>query len=221
MRVYELEHNGMAWVYNQAYGLPITGGVKVPLVAQAVYSDFYGRDFVKTLQKNWAAYADNILALANRELNQGASYSQIAKGIVDLSNRSYADSLRVAATESHRIQTMAFEDSLGLLDEAGADYGKAWSAAIDDRTRQDHVDMDGVEAADDGIFTLPDGSTGPGPGLTGSAAQDINCRCSAVAIIAGQRPTERRIRGEGIVPFETFSERLESVKVSEIKPYRP
>jgi len=221
MRVYELEHNGMAWVYNQAYGLPITGGVKVPLVAQAVYSDFSGRSFIGTLQKNWAAYADDIIALAHRELNQGASYSQIAREIVSLTDRSYSSSLRVAATETHRIQTMAFEDSLGLLDDVGADYGKMWVASLDSKTREDHQSMDGVEADGDGIFTLPDGSAGPGPGLTGEASQDINCRCTAVAIINGQKPTERRIRGEGIVPYKTYAEKFGNVTITELRKYKP
>jgi hypothetical protein len=207
-RVYELEYNGAAWVYNQGYGLPITGGVKVPLIASAVYSDFYGRSFEATLRKNWALYADDILAGITRELNLGHSYTQMARAIQARTDRAYSDSLRVAATEAHRIQSMAHEDSLGLLDELDVSYQKIWLATIDQTTRQDHQDMDGEPADDDGIFTLPDGATGPGPGLIGEPQHDINCRCVAITAINGERPTERLIRGEGIVPFETYTERL-------------
>jgi hypothetical protein len=69
--------------------------------------------------------------------------------------------------------------------------------------------MDGEPADEDGIFTLPDDSTGPAPGLiNGPAGQNINCRCSYFKEIDGIKPTERRIRGEGIVPYETFTQRL-------------
>jgi hypothetical protein len=209
-RVYELQYTGDAWVYQQGYGLPITGGVKVPLVAKAVYSDFYGRSFEDTLRKNWALYADDILAGITRELNQGHSYTQMAKVIQARTDRSYADSLRVSATEAHRIQAMASVDTDALLDELEIPYRKIWLATIDQTTRQDHIDMDGEPADEDGIFTLPDDSTGPAPGLiNGPAGQNINCRCSYFKEIDGIKPTERRIRGEGIVPYETFTQRLE------------
>lgn len=208
-RVYELQYNGMAWVYQQGYGLPITGGVKVPLVAQAVYSDFYGRAFDATLRKNWALYADDIMAAVTRELRQGHSYTQLAKVIQDRTDRSYSDSLRVAQTEAARIQAMAREDTLGLLDEAGVEYKKYWISTIDSATREDHQQMDGEFADANGIFHLPSGASGPEPTLTGSPGDDINCRCTSGTTIDGQRPEERRIRGEGIVPYETYAQRLE------------
>jgi hypothetical protein len=211
-RVYELQYTGDAWVYQQGYGLPITGGVKVPLVAKAVYSDFYGRSFEDTLRKNWALYADDILAGITRELNQGHSYTQMAKVIQARTDRSYADSLRVSATEAHRIQAMASVDTDALLDELEIPFRKIWVATVDNVTRDDHAQMDGEEADEDGaegIFTLPDGARGLAPGLTGTPQNDIRCRCDYVKSIAGIKPTERRIRGEGIVPYETFTQRLE------------
>ena len=207
-RVYELQYNGYAWVYNQGYGLPVTSGVKVPLVAQAVYSDFYGNRFDALLRKHWERYADDILSTVRRDLNQGKSYFQLAKDIQKTTDQQYNRVLTVARTEAHRIQSMSYVDSLGLLDEVGAEYGQMWVATIDDKTRDDHREMDGQMADKNGIFHLPSGASGPAPGLTGNAADDINDRCTAVVIIDGQKPTERRIRGEGIVPFETFSQRL-------------
>lgn len=209
-RIYQLEHNGMAWVYNQGYGLPITGGVKVPLIAQAVYSDFYGMSFDDRLKKNWDAYFDDIMGSVKRGLNQGYSYFQLGENIRSITDSSYGKALRIARTEAGRMQSMAYQDSLGLLDEVGAEYRKMWIATIDDATRRDHQEMDGKEADNRGIFHLPNGATGPAPRLTGDAASDINCRCSAIAIINGEKPTERRVRGEGIVPFETYSDRLRS-----------
>jgi len=208
-RVYELEYNGMAWVYNQGYGLPITGGARVPLIAAAVYSDYSGNTFGETLKKNWAVFTDDILSTVARDLNQGKSYYQAAKDLQALTDSNYARALRVARTEAHRIQTSAYLDGLALLDEVGSSYTKMWVSSIDSATRDAHQTLDGKEADNRGMFTSPVGGRGPAPGQMNNAADDINCRCSAVTLINGERPTERRIRGEGIVPFESYAERLD------------
>lgn len=212
VKIYETGYDGYAWAYSQGYGLPITGGAKVKLVAQAVYSDFYGASFDKTIKKNLANWPDDIISMVTRELNQGSGYGKIAAKIVDSTNKEYWKALRVARTEGGRIGSKASLDSLALLDEVGAEYGKMWVHKIEGASksytpREDHIDMDGVEADDKGIFHLPSGATGPAPRMTGNPADDINCSCTEVTIINGEKPTERRIKGEGLVPFETYRER--------------
>lgn len=208
VKIYATQYDGYAWAYSQGYALPITGGAKVKLVADALYSDFSGMAFDERVKKNLGVYADDILGTVTRGLNQGSSYQKIAKELAQSVDRQYKSALVVARTEGGRIQSKAYLDSLALLDEVGAEYGKVWDATIDDKTRADHQQMDGKMADSDGVFHLPDGSTGPAPRMTGSARNDIQCRCAAVTIINGQKPTERRIRGEGIVPYETYTERL-------------
>jgi hypothetical protein len=205
--IYELEYNGYAWVYREGYGLPVTGGAKIKLLASTLYSDLYGQPFPDLIKKNWAIFYDDIMGAVNRGLNQGLSYTKIARTIQDATDAAYKDALRLASTEAHRIQAMSYLDGLGLLDEVGSSYDKIWLSTIDDKTRQSHIEMDGEYADDNGIFHLAGGS-GPAPGMIGVAAEDINCRCRAVTSINGERPTERRIRGEGIVPFETYRDRL-------------
>jgi hypothetical protein len=209
VNIYATQYDGYAWAYSQGYALPITGGAKVKLVADALYSDFSGMAFDERVKKNLGVYADDILGTVTRGLNQGYSYQKIAKELAQSVDRQYKSALTVARTEGGRIQSRAYLDSLALLDEVGAEYGKMWDATIDDKTRAMHQQMDGVMADKDGIFHLPDGATCPAPHYTGVAKHDINERCVAVTIINGQKPTERRIRGEGIVPYETYTERLE------------
>lgn len=209
VKLYTTQYNGYAWAYSQGYALPITGGAKVKLVADALYSDFSGMVFDERIKKNLGVYADDILGVVTRGLNQGSSYQRIAKELEDTVNRQYKSALTVARTEGGRIQSKAYLDSLALLDEVGAEYGKMWDATIDDKTRAMHQQMDGVMADKDGVFHLPDGATCPAPHYTGVARHDINERCVALTIINGQKPTERRIRGEGIQPYETYTERLE------------
>lgn len=209
VKLYATQYDGYAWVYSQGYALPITGGAKVKLVAEALYSDFYGAAFDRTVRKNLGLFAEDILATVTRGLNQGNAYSKIAKALTEVTDRSYANALRVARTEAGRIQSQAYLDGLALLDEVGAEYGEMWMSTIDSSTRADHITMDGEEADENGIFHLPGGATGPAPRMTGVAKQDIACRCTAVTIINGEKPKERRVRGEGIVPYETYRERLD------------
>lgn len=178
--IYQLAFEGYAWVYNKGYGLPMTGGAKVKLVGEALYSDFYGNAFPDLLKKNWSTYYDDIMGAVNRGLNQGIGYKKIAKQVQELANTNYKKALRIAATEGHRIQTQAYLDNTTVLERTGVPFKKRWSAASDSRTRPDHVSMNRKYADKKGIFHLPDGSTGPAPGHTGSAKQDIACRCVAV-----------------------------------------
>lgn len=202
--IYDLSYNGSAWVYNQGYGLPITGGVKVRLIAETLYSDFYGATFKQTLKKNWAKFIEDINNQITRDLNQGKAYSVTAKNLSDLTNKQYKSTLRVANTEGHRIQSMAHQDSLKLLDQVGAEYEKIWrSILVGDERREDHLQMDGETADKDGVFHLPSGASGPGPGLTGNASDDINCKCYDIVVINGEAPSERRINGQ-VVPYDDY-----------------
>lgn len=64
---------------------------------------------------------------------------------------------------------------------------KHWLAALDDRTRDSHVEahqrysQDGIPLEDD--FQVGGGS-GPGPGQIGLAEEDCNCRCTLTAELA-------------------------------------
>lgn len=209
IKLYETGYDGYAWAYSQGYGLPITGGAKVKLVAAALYSDFYGASFDKTVKKNLAAWPDDIISMITRELNQGKGFGSIAAKIAESTDKEYWRALRVAKTEGGRIASQASLDSLALLDEVGAEYGKIWVHKIEGGSksyepRELHLDMDGREADKDGNFTLPDGARGPAPRMIGQAKHDINCACYEIAIINGERPTERRVKGEGLIPYETY-----------------
>jgi hypothetical protein len=48
------------------------------------------------------------------------------------------------------------------------------------------------------------GNKTAGPLRSGVAAEDINCRCRVRGQIEGYEPKVRRIRDEGVVPYETY-----------------
>jgi hypothetical protein len=43
-------------------------------------------------------------------------------------------------------------------DNLGMTIKKVWISTLDDKTRDDHTEMDGQEADADGMFTFPDGT---------------------------------------------------------------
>jgi uncharacterized protein with gpF-like domain len=55
---------------------------------------------------------------------------------------------------------------------------RLWVSMRDERVRDSHREMDGKFEDDDGLFTLPNGLRGEGPGLFDDPSESINCRCT-------------------------------------------
>jgi uncharacterized protein with gpF-like domain len=70
------------------------------------------------------------------------------------------------------------------MEEAGIQPGEAkkiWSATGDDRTRDDHMEMDGQEVGVDEAFETPGGDflMFPGDSSLGAPPEQVaNCRCA-------------------------------------------
>ena len=81
-----------------------------------------------------------------------------------------------------RTETVASYNMGGLLTveqmaaDTGMDMEKEWVSSLDDRVREDHEDAHGQTVALDEDFDVG-GCSGPAPGETGCADQDVNCRC--------------------------------------------
>ena len=134
-------------------------------------------------------------------LIQGTSYGKIAREIKDVLGTSLKRAMLIARTEASRAAT---QGQLALYEEAesdGIEMTRIWSAALDDRTRDAHGEMDGKHADKDGLFHYEgsdpafSGMTTEGPGLWGDAAMDINCRCRVYAEVAGYPTKYRRVNG--------------------------
>lgn len=117
-------------------------------------------------------------------LIQGEGYGKISKRIVDKTGINAGKVIRIVRTEGHRVQSagslLAYDKTLSAADRLGLKTTKVWIATLDNRTRDSHQKMDGVEANDKGLFTLPSGVTAEAPGLSGVAEEDINCRCTTM-----------------------------------------
>ena len=164
-------------LYNmQGQGIPLAFPVDPVQVAQAIQTETklsealysaLGKD-IKTLQKN-------IASEISRGLVTGAMYSEIARNVASQARIPLNNAMRITRTEAHRIQTKAGMDACEKAKSRGADVVKQWDSALDKRTRDSHVRLDGeIRELDkpfsNGLMYAGDPS--------GRAEEVINCRCA-------------------------------------------
>lgn len=90
-----------------------------------------------------------------------------------------------------------------------------WVSTLDTRTRIGHKKLDGKVVERDGVFKSIYGGVGKAPGHMHTAKDDINCRCSIIFIVNGQKPEVRRSRIAGknvVIPYTTYEEWKEQLK---------
>lgn len=116
----------------------------------------------------------------SRGISQAYSYEQMATLIKRASGNSYANSVRIARTEGHRISNEATYNAQVKAKKKGAQIVKQWDATLDGKTRPNHQFLDGQIVDIDKPFKNADGDEAMYPGGFGIASEDINCRCCVV-----------------------------------------
>lgn len=169
------------------------GKLNPKVIARAIENPLDRVGFLQRNRDNQARLARQLKEQLTQGLIQGESYQQTARRIKERMDVGAENVLRIARTENHRCQIQGQLDSYEQAEAAGVEMVRVWVATLDDRTRDDHQQMDGVEANDDNLFPSPVGLI-EGPGLSGDPAFDINCRCTVRGEIRGYEPEVRRAR---------------------------
>jgi SPP1 gp7 family putative phage head morphogenesis protein len=146
-----------------------------------------GKNASMRLAEYSSAYYSELSELISNSMVSGKSYLDIAKEIKDKTNMSLNDSLRIARTEGHFAMNQAKVDVLNEAVDAGLQIKKRWIAAHDDRTRENHAHMDGIEVDIDENFNV-NGDYMSAPGLGSDPAENINCRCTFIEVVKGFEP---------------------------------
>ena len=128
----------------------------------------------------------DVEAAITRGLANGDGYRVTAKAIQDRFTKGFNDALRVVRTESTRNRSEGMDAAFESMTKAGLPARKAWISAQDERTRTfdqggfDHAILNGLLSDADGYFEINQGPVGKirGPGESGIAGFDINCRCA-------------------------------------------
>jgi len=170
----------------------------------------------------WPNRTKDVIHTMNRQIRdeiangliQGHGYAKISKAVKERMDIAATKSLVIVRTEAHRVQVKArldaFERVQGAADELGVEIQNVWRSTLDSRTRPSHQYMDGQVADKDGFFTLA-GIKVTGPGQTGLASEDCNCRCGVVTEFKGEEPRQRSARDpktgkSKLIPFQDYEE---------------
>ena len=117
---------------------------------------------------------------------KGESIPKIAKRLKSVSEGYLGDTIRIARTETTRVEGSARQAVGDEGKRLGFKMMKRWVATADDRTRPDHAAADGQEVPNDEPFEVG-GELMMYPGdisLGASAWNVIQCRCTMVNFIS-------------------------------------
>lgn len=110
-------------------------------------------------------------------IERGESYSEVAKRIQTTFDVDEARAKTIARNETARVKSVSEKETMDSIRREGVKMTKTWNNVLDERSRSDHADMDGVTIPYDEEFKLPGGASAELPRLSGEGAHDINCRC--------------------------------------------
>lgn len=167
----------------------IRQSILMPVDGMTLSDRLYGRDLPKL--------KSNIKQNITLGLIQGLGYAEIARNISNSTQESMKSTMRIVRTESGRITSMATQQGQEESKDMGIKIEKRWDSTHDDRTREDHQELDGQTVDVDKPFKIGVYEAMQ-PRLFGVAKEDINCRCTTVSVIEGFAPEFKRdnITGE-------------------------
>lgn len=123
---------------------------------------------------------DSVRAILSEAEEAGESVGRIADDIADLFDDARGPrSFMIARTESTRAGNFGIHEGMR---QSGVER-KQWLSTRDGRERETHAAMDRQVTPMTGRFRSPNGGTAEYPGGFGIAAEDINCRCTVLAVI--------------------------------------
>lgn len=160
----------------QGQGVPLCFPLDQEAMVRAVQLDSkISGGLYSRLGEDVALLKKKITAQVSRGISTGISFQQVAQQLAGYTNIGYNNAVRIARTEGHRIQVQSTMDACEKAKDKGADVVKQWDAALDARTRESHVAVDGEIRELDEKFS--NGLMFPGDSA-GGAAEVVNCRCA-------------------------------------------
>lgn len=204
-------YNSTWYVLENANGISLDLALIDPNYIKALVDNpVAGATLSTRLYKHRADLAKQTTDSIGRGLLMGYGYGKIAKEISNATEASYRRAVTIARTEGGRVRSIATQKGYESATSHGVNMKKRWLATLDAKTRIDHGELDGQTVPVGGLFTV-NGVSAPGPRLFGVAYEDINCRCTTIAIVEGIAPETRldNITKED-VEWQTYSEWLKN-----------
>ncbi len=142
-------------------------------------------------------------------LIKGEGFRKTARKIRDVMGTDINNARRIARTEGHRNMMQGNYASTQAAKQKGVEIKRQIVAVLDNRTRPQSAQVDGLVENEQGYFEYPGGVQVRIPGNSGVPGWDINDREAVINIAEGVEPTTRRARnpvtGEtDIINFSDF-----------------
>lgn len=123
----------------------------------------------------------NIQRAMTQSIVQGENIKAMTDRIQTALGQNANNAMRIARTENTRVSNKARLDVFEQAQDKGIKLEKLWISAIDTRTRDHHLEMDGETRPMDKPFS--NGLMYPGDQTGGDASETINCRCAMGTIL--------------------------------------
>lgn len=178
----------------------------------------YNREILKELAiKNDSKYfkiaIDNILDKSRiyKELKRnfvqaialGETPEQIAKRVKRVTGKNLNSSMRIARTETTRLENKGRYDMYKKAESLGIKTKKKWISTIDSRTRHSHLHLQGETVGLDEKFS--NGLLRPAD-KGGRPEEVVNCRCTIVSVIQGVEPSANLKKLDEDIKKKTYKE---------------
>lgn len=167
--------------------LPLWMQLEITDQLEETFSQPYWSDIPVTTQQNLATYFGNSLI-------DGLSIEQMAKGMLEhFTGYDKMRAKRIARTETgnalNGARNAAYERMKAELPEDVSQHiNKSWLSVLGNTTRDDHANLDGEMADEDGMFVLG-GVSIPWPGHWSLPPENrINCQCSLLTEMGAGAP---------------------------------
>jgi len=155
--------------------------------------------------KDLSAIQSDLRRQLTIEILKGGTIKDIADKIDKVTDKNNFGSIRIARTESNRIENSGRLKAFKHGEDKGLKLKKKWISTIDKRTRASHRALQGEIVGLDELFS--NGLRYPGDPY-GSASDVINCRCTHVVEFIGIK--------KGITELE-LDEKLKNMSYQEWK----
>lgn len=210
--------------YRNSYWIDKKANLATPiftLLAAKILKDiiFNPKDNIRWTERNRRnnrRLSSELKTIIRRGVTNGHGYDKIVKAITKQIGIGQRRVIRIAQTEAGRVYSSATQQSMEDAVAMGVNLKKRWLSTLDSRTRHTHQGLDGQTIEVHERFISPSGYMALEPRMFGIASEDINCRCTTIAIFEGLEPTTRMARAVdykmgNIVPYKNYEDWFSSL----------
>lgn len=141
-----------------------------------IHKEVAGKAWEERLRHHSANFMYDVHGIVRQGLEQGDSYTTMAKRVKEKFGKKVNKELFLVRTEAGRIQEFTKFETMKEVNKQ-VELVKVWRTMKDEKVRPTHKKMEGVEVDFDEEFILPSGATCLVPKGTGVADEDTRCRC--------------------------------------------